>query len=116
MAYDSARQRIVLFGGKGSDIFNDTWEWDGTNWTEIIPTTRPEERSSHAMAYDPFRNKIVMYGGVEMEYFAGGVFTPVWEWDGVNWVGKVTQTRPGARGSGSAMTYDGVNKRVIMFQ
>jgi hypothetical protein len=68
------------------------------------------------MTYDPFRNKTVMYGGVPgWELFAGGAFLPVWEWDGVNWVGKVTQTRPGGR-SGSAMAYDGVNKRVIMFQ
>ncbi len=39
MAYDSARQRIVLFGGAGgSRQFGDTWEWDGKVWTEVIST------------------------------------------------------------------------------
>lgn len=38
MAYDSARNRVVLFGGfrPGQD-FNDTWEWNGTQWAQITP-------------------------------------------------------------------------------
>ena len=37
MAYDRARRRIVLHGGFGSGAapLADTWEWDGTQWTEI---------------------------------------------------------------------------------
>ena len=43
MAYDSARQRVVLFGGNtrhgvppyGYD--NDTWEWDGRRWVQARP-------------------------------------------------------------------------------
>ena len=30
MAYDSARQRMVVFGGVGSALFADTWEWGST--------------------------------------------------------------------------------------
>ena len=33
MAFDSARQRTVLFGGEVGGITNDTWEWDGGVWT-----------------------------------------------------------------------------------
>jgi hypothetical protein len=33
LAYDAARQRIVLFGGGiGQGRFGDTWEWDGARW------------------------------------------------------------------------------------
>lgn len=34
LAYDSARDRVVLFGGSTSAglPMNDTWEWDGTTW------------------------------------------------------------------------------------
>ena len=34
MAYDAARQRVVLFGGSTprSGIENDTWTWNGTAW------------------------------------------------------------------------------------
>ncbi|MBA4137375.1 MAG: hypothetical protein C0518_08690 [Opitutus sp.] len=37
LAYDEARDRIVLFGGrcKWPNDANDTWEWDGAKWTEI---------------------------------------------------------------------------------
>ncbi|MEP7323248.1 MAG: hypothetical protein ABI761_15085 [Saprospiraceae bacterium] len=37
MAYDKKRDRVVMFGGRitwPNDV-NDTWEWDGTSWTEI---------------------------------------------------------------------------------
>lgn len=34
MAYDAARDRVLLFGGarKMGEILNDTWEWDGSKW------------------------------------------------------------------------------------
>ena len=35
MAYDSAHGQVVLFGGYDNrNRFNDTWVWDGTNWTQ----------------------------------------------------------------------------------
>jgi len=46
MAYDSARDRVVLFGGTavegGSDVYyyGETWEWDGQAW-EQRGTTAP---------------------------------------------------------------------------
>jgi len=38
LAYDAARNRVVLFGGfrPGQD-FSDTWEWNGTAWSQITP-------------------------------------------------------------------------------
>jgi hypothetical protein len=38
LAYDPARQRVVLYGGS-VDRQNaaDTWEWDGSSWTEMRP-------------------------------------------------------------------------------
>lgn len=36
MAYDRRRQRLGLYGGfSGGPALDDTWEWDGANWTEI---------------------------------------------------------------------------------
>ncbi|HIE72090.1 MAG TPA: hypothetical protein EYP98_19025 [Planctomycetes bacterium] len=36
MAYDSARGKVVMFGGwNGSSHLNDTWEYDGTEWHPI---------------------------------------------------------------------------------
>jgi hypothetical protein len=37
MAYDLARQRVILFGGRderdGTELA-DLWEWDGTTWSQ----------------------------------------------------------------------------------
>jgi hypothetical protein len=39
LAYDRRRDRVVLFGGRRGwpNDLNDTWEWDGSRWTEILP-------------------------------------------------------------------------------
>jgi len=39
MAYDPEREVVVMFGGfrGGFDYLGDTWEWDGTEWTELNP-------------------------------------------------------------------------------
>jgi hypothetical protein len=71
MAYDSARSRVVVFGGvvrSGAQTYiaNDTWEWNGTSWTEQATSggaVRPPARREHAMAYDSQRGRIVLFGG-----------------------------------------------------
>ena len=38
IAYDAARDRVILFGGKDpttNQATNDTWLWDGTSWSAI---------------------------------------------------------------------------------
>jgi hypothetical protein len=121
MAYDQARGKVILFGGYNIPTktrLGDTWEWDGTNWTQIMPWTIPGDRSNHAMAYDPLRQRTVMYGGASDWYPYGmSVITIVWEWDGINWLFKIPQTTsPRERLGGGVMAYDGVNQRVIMFR
>jgi len=96
LAYDSARDRVVLFGGdSGSPPYRpgDTWEFDGTGWT-LAATTGPGGRASMGMAYDPARQLTVMYGG----YL--GVMGPVgdtWEWDGAQWISLAPASAPGTR-------------------
>ena len=36
MVYDSARSRVVLFGGTGLFVKGSTWEWDGATWTVLL--------------------------------------------------------------------------------
>ena len=68
MAYDTTRSRVVLFGGFGSanpggQDTNDTWEFDGLTWTQIVPQHLPAAREQHAMAYDSTRQQVVMFSG-----------------------------------------------------
>jgi hypothetical protein len=44
MAFDSARGKVVLFGGSSpSQLLRDTWEWDGTSW-QLLNTGGPAAR------------------------------------------------------------------------
>ena len=96
MAYDSARGRVVLFGGNGRDtgpgystnVLNDTWEWDGNAWAQRMPATNPDVpsslapymRTSFAMAYDSSRGLVVLFGGVS----SAVVFGDHWEYGPAN--------------------------------
>lgn len=97
MAYDAGRQRVVLFGGYyhgGSGCsLNDTWEYDGSQWTQRYPTTTPAGRCGQSMAFDPSRNKVVMFGGTSNN----GLYNDTWEYDGVDWRLLQPATRPAAR-------------------
>ena len=108
MAYDSIRKVTVLFGGYGNvgDGFgNDTWEWDGTTWTQMAPVTSPPPRGQHTMAFEPVRGKMLMYGGTYS--WSGTNFTDTWEWDGTNWtdVSPASGFNPGPRDD-TPMVYD----------
>lgn len=78
MAYDPARQVVVLFGG--SHLPSDTWEWDGQTWTEAS-VVGPPPREAAAMVYDPRRSAVLLTGG----YSGSTVWSDLWEWDGVEW-------------------------------
>jgi uncharacterized protein (TIGR03437 family) len=42
---------------------NDTWTWDGSNWTQQTPQNSPSARFKHAMAFDSAHSQTVLFGG-----------------------------------------------------
>lgn len=110
MAYDSARKRVVLFGGRFSAELADTWEWDGANWHAMSPSASPSGRSGHGMAFDSVRKRVVLFGGTRRGVF----FSDTWEWDGVTWTERKPAKNPGVR-TGHNMAYDASANRVVMF-
>jgi hypothetical protein len=102
MAYDAARERVVMFGGLnfGGAIQDDTWEFDGSTWTQVA-NSGPAPRYEHSLVYDAQREKIVLFGG-----WASGPITlgDTWEWDGVTWT-QVASSGPLSRAS-AAYAYD----------
>ncbi|GEM_PF-6948317 len=112
MAYDAARGVVVMFGGTNNtytEIYDDTWEFDGNSWTKKTPANKPSARHGHTMAYDAARHKVVLYGGAGVGHGAEH-----WEWDGSNWTPIVQPTvNPGARQS-HAMTYDSARQRLVL--
>ena len=110
MAYDAARQRVVLFGGsQSSGYLSDTWQWDGTNWTQAAPANSPPARTLFAMTYDAARQRVVLFGGQSSGYLGD-----TWRWDGANWTPATPTTGPAAR-AGHNMTYDATRQRVVLF-
>jgi len=110
MAYDSARGVTILFGG--FDFFvgpvDDTWEWDGNNWTPRS-NSGPPPRSRHAMAYDSARGVMVLFGGQDNN---SGYLGDTWEWDGTAWT-LAAGGGPSPR-SEHAMAYDGAREVTVL--
>lgn len=67
--------------GVGNTYSNETWTWDGYDWTLLAPATSPAARRGHCMAYDPIRDKTILYGGIN----AVTGFVETWEWNGTTW-------------------------------
>ena len=117
MAYDSHRDRVVLFGGSegfGKTAFADTWESDGSKWTKLN-VHGPEPRSDFAMVYDSIHRKIVLFGGQQVKSDDAGRkdFGDTWTWDGTAWQ-KVDTQGPSARIQ-HHMVFDNVSGRVILY-
>jgi len=119
MAYDSARSRVVLFGGESYDgsvhYFGDTWEWDGTSWTQFaVGGANPVARGYHAMAFDSLHDKVVLFGGDSGGGYAG-FLNDTWDWDGASWTQRaIVGTAPYVR-YGHAMIYDSAVAKIVMF-
>jgi hypothetical protein len=69
LAYDSARGRTVLYGGRdaSTNALSDAWEWDGAQWMEIASSLPPRVRLDHQLTYDPGRRRTVLFGGSESD-------------------------------------------------
>jgi hypothetical protein len=102
MVYDTQQQRILLWGGErgAQGPLGDTWEWDGTNWTQVADMG---PFGSGAMAYDDDRSLVVLVDETRN----------TWEWDGSEW------TQVAAEGpvlTPGAVAYDKRRKRTVAFE
>jgi hypothetical protein len=128
LTYDSTRGRTVLFGGETSMVsgmilsytyYNDTWEYDGTSWTQQCTktpckNTMPSARAGRGATFDSGRGKSVFFGGWSTG--SGGMtsyFGDTWEWDGSVWVQRST-TGPSARLTG-VFAYDAALGATVLY-
>lgn len=112
MAYDSVRNRIVLFGGVvNSGVLGQTWEWDGVAWERKFPATSPPARHEHAMAFDEANSEVVLFGGL----WSPTVYNDTWTYNGTNWTQKFPVTNPSARWRSAMAYHSGPSPGIIMF-
>ncbi|MDX2148659.1 MAG: immunoglobulin domain-containing protein [Planctomycetota bacterium] len=109
IAFDLARGRTVLFGGRNlGTTAGDTWEWDGARWELRQLAGGPTARDQHAMAYDPVRRETILFGG-----FDGSNDGETWAWNGTTWTLRST-TGPSPRVA-HAMVFDDVRGVIVLF-
>jgi hypothetical protein len=100
-----------MFGGySGTGLLGDTWEWNGTQWSQRSPAHAPAARQFPSLAWDPVANATLLYGGV----LANGWTDETWHWDGTDWVMRTPNLTPSIRGIAKVAT-DLHRRRVILF-
>jgi hypothetical protein len=112
MAYDSLRERVVLFSGQPASglMEADTWEYGGLSWKTITTATAPTRRYGGAMAYDGKRQVIVMFGGFSGSQSLGDT----WVYNGNDWKEMTPLDSPDRR-QDHCMVYDMERQMVVMF-
>jgi hypothetical protein len=114
LAYDPRRKVTVMFGGVTdtsiSSFFGDTWEWDGTTWTEIAPPQHPPPRLAEAMFFDVQRDELVLFGG----YDGVSATSDMWTFDGVTWT-QIAASTPLAPRLFSPIAYDSSARHAVLF-
>jgi hypothetical protein len=110
LAYDSSRGVAVLFGGYVFGFHDETWEWDGKDWTQISTTEAPAPRYLMRLYFDTARQRIRGHGGDSGD----GFYDDTWEYDGTTWVEVGGLEAPPNR-SGHAMGFDPRTGEVVLY-
>jgi hypothetical protein len=114
IAYNTDRGRAVLFGGDDwADTTwykNDTWEWDGKDWKQMIVDHKPSPRSHFSMAYDEINKNIVLFGGKLND----GYLSDTWIWNEEEWVETHPSSSPSARAH-YQMIYDPQRQKIVLY-
>ena len=110
VAYDTVRDVLVIHGGlQAGRHFDETWEWDGQNWTQFTGSG-PGSREGALMVYDAARGKSLLFGGSTPDMQIHG---DTWEWDGQAWT-QVSEAGPAPRFPGG-MVYDPARQHVLLY-
>ena len=112
-AWDSLRQRLVVFGGnvqtEAGPLGTITWEWDASGGWTPMPPPAPPGRRWHSMSFDSARGVTVLFGGFGFAYLAD-----TWEWSGTTWTERQPAHSPSARGY-QCQAYDPSRGRTVVF-
>lgn len=117
MAYDPFTARTILFGGttgtpaSTANHQNDTWAWDGTNWSQVVIPNPPLARSCHRLCSNPITGELLMFGGRNAASVIGDchVFTNN-AWQSITPIGTPFATGLFAHG----MAFDSLRGRFVV--
>lgn len=86
LAFDPMRGVTVMFGGTGfslAQVRNDTWEWNGTAWSQVFPPTTPPTTGTVALGYDARRQRVLLSQSGSQT--VATMPPQLWTFDGATW-------------------------------
>lgn len=114
MTYDAARGVSVLLrthqGGLVTAYSTETWEWNGSSWSLVIPAP-PEPRYSHSMTFDTARQEVLLTGGA-LSIFQGAIYSDTWTLGDDGWTERSID---GPARYFASMAYDEVRNNAVLF-
>ncbi len=120
MVTDPKGRRVILYSGLGNLPgglafgLDDTWEWDGKNWTEIKSPKKPSARLFATLGFHEGSGKIVLFGGWKLP--RGPSLNDTWVLNGKSWeLQKQAQASAPARRSGALATSDFFTKELWVY-
>ncbi len=111
MAYDTADQYLVLFGGSsGSHDLNDTWSYQGGQWTNRSTGSSPSPRADPLATYDGRDGYLLFFGGQSGDL----ALNDTWAFEAGEWTELHPAGTPAVLAA-EAMTYDPYTGNVVLF-
>lgn len=86
-----------------------TWRYDGLQWSALTPLHLPGLRSGFHLALDPRADRLLLFGGRDAQGLRGST----WTFDGADWRQVVT-SGPTPR-EGHSMALDAHRSRIVLF-
>ncbi|HPQ41779.1 MAG TPA: hypothetical protein PLV45_15535, partial [bacterium] len=117
IAYDTCRDRVVVFGGYGYSTptstrggLTDTWEYYDDDWHFVETDHAPPPRSEIGMTFDSNRCRCVMFGGL-----GSTLRSDTWAYDGTDWT-EIGLNQGFPTGDNRyATAYDSHRNRLVLF-
>jgi hypothetical protein len=111
LVWDGVNQKVLAFGGSTSNgqLLQETWQYDGTTWSQPPVGARPSARTNTALCWDSARHRVVLFGG----YSIAGALDDTWEWNGTTWLQFFPATRPYPR-QGHVLSFDSLRNRTVL--
>lgn len=117
MAYNPPTRTVVLFSGVGngyaagtSKPFDETWIWNGRNWSKRHPRTSPPRAHNFVFSLDPSSGNDILFGGCN----TSGCNNATWQWNGHTWRQIHTAHSPPPM-SNEILTSSGVGSGLVLY-